>query len=75
MVVCQTMQCHMAAVSQSLKAGSNHTSGWSAPLQLWHQVTTNIIPVMQLMAELEGIPLREKQRQKEQVSFWENELN
>lgn len=65
----------MAAVSQSLEAGSNQSRAWSAPLQLRHQVTTSIIPVMQLMAELEGIPLRGKQRQKEQASFWENGMN
>lgn len=73
--MCQTLQCHMAAAGQSLEVGSNLTSDWSAPFQLRHQVTTNIIAVMQLMTELEGIPLRGKQRRKEQVSFWENGVN
>lgn len=60
MVICQTLQCHMAAVGQSLEDGSDLISDWSAPFQLRHQVMTNIIPVTQLMTELEEIPSKRK---------------
>lgn len=62
----------MGAVGQSLEDCLNLTSAWS-PFQLTAGHDKHY--PCHAMTELEGILLREKQKHKEQVSFWEDGVN